>query len=129
MNGDYLVDTNVVIALFANEPSVEDRFNQAERIHLPVIVLGELIYGAKYSRHPEENFRKIQDFRQMCESQWIDEETAIRYGEIKQQLRQKGHPIPDNDIWIAAIAQQHQLILVTRDSHFNEIEGLMIERW
>lgn len=129
MNGNYLVDTNIVIALFANEPGIENCFNQSKRIHLPVVVLGELIYGAKYSRKPEENFCRIQEFRNECECQWIDQETATQYAEIKLQLRQKGRPIPDNDIWIAAIAQQHQLILVTRDSHFNEIEDLMIERW
>ncbi len=55
--------------------------------------------------------------------------------EIVQRLdkltpwQQKGRLIPDNDIWIAAIAMQHNLILVTRDSHFDEIESLQIERW
>lgn len=41
----------------------------------------------------------------------------------------KGRPIPDNDIWIAALADQHQLILVSRDQHFNEVDGLQIEKW
>jgi predicted nucleic acid-binding protein len=36
----------------------------------------------------------------------------------------QGRPIPDNDIWIAAIARQHSLSLITRDAHFREIEGL-----
>lgn len=34
-----------------------------------------------------------------------------------------------NDIWIAAIAQQYQLTLVSRDEHFNEVEGLPVEMW
>ena len=48
---------------------------------------------------------------------------------LKRDYRRKGTPIPDNDIWIAAIALQHNLILVTRDTHFDEIESLQTERW
>ena len=58
-----------------------------------------------------------------------DLETAQWYGIIKDQLRRKGRPIPDNDIWIAAIAMQYDLILVTRDSHFDEVESLQTEHW
>ncbi len=55
--------------------------------------------------------------------------TAQWYGTIKDQLRWKGRPILDNDIWIAAIAMQHGLILVTRDSYFDEVKSLQIESW
>jgi len=48
---------------------------------------------------------------------------------IKSQLRAKGQPIPENDIWIAATAKQPQLTLVTRDGHFQAIEGLVVEQW
>ena len=48
---------------------------------------------------------------------------------IKDRLRRNGRPIPNNDIWIAAIAMQNDLILVTRDSHFDEVESLQTERW
>jgi len=40
-----------------------------------------------------------------------------------------GRPIPDNDLWIAAVALQHRLILVTRDGHFSNINGLIVEFW
>ena len=58
-----------------------------------------------------------------------DAESARRYSEVKDILRQKGLPIPENDVWIAAIALQHDLTLVTRDTHFDEVEGLRIEKW
>lgn len=58
-----------------------------------------------------------------------DAETARLYGEVKNSLRKKGHPIPENDIWIAATALQHGLILVSRDEHFAEVEGLRAEKW
>ena len=55
--------------------------------------------------------------------------TARQYGIIKNQLRTRGKPIPENDIWIAAMAKQYQLTLVTRDNHFQHIHGLVIEQW
>jgi len=58
-----------------------------------------------------------------------DMDTAKKYGIIKSVLRMKGRPIPENDIWIAAITLQHNLILATRDPHFDEIENLNVEFW
>lgn len=59
----------------------------------------------------------------------INAETAKFYSDIKYKLRKKGRPIPENDIWISAIAQQYGLTLVTRDEHFKEVEGLEYETW
>jgi len=56
-------------------------------------------------------------------------ETAEHYGQIKNELKTKGHPLPENDIWIAAIARQHALTVVTRDQHFKEIDALLLEEW
>ena len=58
-----------------------------------------------------------------------DEQTANEYGLIKISLRAKGRPIPDNDAWIAALARQYNLPLATRDEHFAEVEGVVLERW
>ena len=58
-----------------------------------------------------------------------DLDTARSYGKVKNQLKVKGTPIPENDIWIAALADQHQPILVTRDKHFNSIDTISIEAW
>lgn len=51
------------------------------------------------------------------------------YGKIKTDLQEKGSPIPENDIWIAAIAKEHNFILVTRDIHFNAVQDLQIDKW
>jgi len=128
-NGSFLVDMNVVIALFNGEIGVEEKFNGADEINFSVIIKGELIYGTKHSRHSEENIQQVQDFRSECKLLLIDEETAYLYAEIKLQLRRQGHPIPENDVWIAATALQHGLTLVTRDSHFDVVEGLLLEVW
>lgn len=55
--------------------------------------------------------------------------TGNHYGQVKQRLRAKGRPIPENDIWIAATALQYGLTVVTRDGHFNEVEDLLTEAW
>ena len=58
-----------------------------------------------------------------------DTQTARHYGQVKNQLRVKGRPIPENDLWIAAVARQHALTLVTRDKHFSDIDDLPTVGW
>ena len=129
MSGRYLLDTNIVIALFANESAVTDRLREAEEVFVPSIVLGELYYGACKSGRMEENRLRIDDFAAKNAVLGCGTETARKYGEIKNGLWQKGHPIPENDIWIAAIAIQNDLTLVARDLHFQEVDVLEVEAW
>ena len=51
---------------------------------------------------------------------WADRTTAQHYGQLKADLRTLGRPLPENDIWIAALALQHNLVVVTRDAHFGQ---------
>ena len=129
MAGDYLLDTNVLIAYFAGERDVHEQMKSANSVFISVTTLGELFYGAKKSTRVRENLDRIERLLQGCELIQEDMNTADIYGEIKNQLRAKGRPIPDNDLWIAAIAQQHGLTLVTRDEHFQAIENLRSESW
>jgi tRNA(fMet)-specific endonuclease VapC len=57
----------------------------------------------------------------------VTEETALRYAEVDVYLRKKGRPIPRNDVWIAAVALEHGLQLLTLDIHFREIPLLLIQ--
>ena len=91
--------------------------------------VGELYYGAQKSDKVTENLNRINIFVEEHTFLSCDLETAQWYGIIKERLQRKGRPIPNNDIWIAAIAMQHGLILVTRDAHFDEVESLQTERW
>lgn len=129
MSGRYLLDTNIVIALFAGESTVEGRLREAEEVFVPSIVLGELYYGARKSARVEENVARMEEFAKRSVVLDCDAETARQYGEVKNRLRQKGHPIPENDIWIAAIARQMDLALVARDAHFREVHGLKVQAW
>lgn len=129
MSGKLLLDTNIIIALMANEKSVLEKLANAKNIFVPIIAIGELFYGAFKSKRVEENLAWLEEFVSESEVILCDASTAKYYGNIKNSLRVKGRPIPENDIWIAAIAQQHGLTLVTRDLHFKEISDLLLEIW
>lgn len=129
LNGKYLLDTNVAIALFTGDLAVQEKVRNAEYIVAAPPVIGELCFGAQKSNRVTDNLDKIDILVQQSIVFRCDLETAQWYGIIKERLRRKGRPIPNNDIWIAAIALQHDWILVTRDAHFNEVESLQTERW
>ncbi|MCZ2128001.1 MAG: type II toxin-antitoxin system VapC family toxin [Anaerolineales bacterium] len=129
MSGKYLLDTNIVIALFANDASVLENLEQAAEVFIPSVVIGELFFGAHKSVRAKDNLSHIDDFASSNLVLGCDVETARIYGEIKNNLRVKGRPIPENDIWIAAIAVQHHLTLISRDGHFSEIENLEVLVW
>ena len=129
MSGKYLLDTNIVIAWFAGEPRVRQHLELNANLFLPSIVVGELYFGACASGRKATNLSRIDDLAQESDVLACDLETALRYGDVKNDLRQKGRPIPENDIWIASIALQHRLILVSRDSHFDYVSGLVRVAW
>ena len=129
MPGRFLLDTNIIIALFAAKRKVLQRLRRAERVFVPVIALGELIYGANKSGQARNNLARIEEFAAANTVLFCDLETARQYGRIKDRLRRKGRPLPENDIWIAALARQHRLTLVSRDAHFAEVENLPVKAW
>jgi len=129
MSGKYLLDTNIIIALFKREKRIIEKLALAEEIFIPSVVMGELFYGAYKSLHIKENVEHLIDFMHANTILPCESRTANIYGEVKYKLHKKGTPIPENDIWISAIGLQHKLILVTRDTHFNEIDILKIEKW
>lgn len=129
MSGKYLLDTNVLIALFANEAGVREKLALAHEIYIPVIAVGELYYGAEKSQRALENRAQIDALVAESVILGCDMKTARVYGSLKSALRLKGRPIPENDLWIAAIAFEHELILATRDLHFRDIQGLTVEYW
>lgn len=129
MNGRYLLDTNIIIALFNGDTSITARLQAAGEVFIPSVALGELHFGAAHSGKPEANAARIDDFAHTSTVVGIDAETARHYGRLKGALKKRGRPIPENDIWIAACAVQHGLILVSRDSHFTNLEGFDLQPW
>ncbi|MFL6197289.1 MAG: type II toxin-antitoxin system VapC family toxin [Thermoanaerobaculia bacterium] len=129
MTGSYLLDTNVVIAVFKGDPLVHRRLLRASKAFLSIVTLGELFYGAQSSMRIQENVGRIEELAASTSVLDCNTETARHYGLIKAQLRKQGTPIPENDLWIAALANQHGLILVTRDGHFSDVSDLRRETW
>jgi tRNA(fMet)-specific endonuclease VapC len=129
MSGRYLLDTNIIIALFADDASVKANLAKVDEVFASSIVIGELCFGALKSNRPVENLARIDEFAANIAVLNCDTDTGRRYGEIKDALRLKGRPVPENDVWIASIARQNDLILVTRDAHFNEIANVRIISW
>ena len=125
------MDTNVVVAAFAEEQAVIQKLGRtpSEQIFVPAVVLGELYFGALKSQRQEANLRRVEEFATASNVLPVDADVARRYGEARDGLRRLGRPIPENDLWIAATALRHGLVLVTRDSHFDHVEGLRVERW
>jgi tRNA(fMet)-specific endonuclease VapC len=129
MSGRYLLDTNIVIALFAGDPAVSEPISFVGYAALPVVALGELAAGAMYSTRVNENLKRLLAFSDTVPLLHCNRETAFAYAELSVSLRRKGKPIPENDLWIAALAKQHDLTLVSRDMHFEAVDGITWERW
>jgi len=124
-----LLDTNIVSAHFKGEPAVTSKLEAAVTIYLPTIVLGELHFGAHRSPTPSKNLQRIQRFLAAVTVMSVDAATAVLYGEVKADLTSTGNIIPDNDLWTAALAKQHDLTVISRDQHFGHVAGLKWVVW
>ena len=100
-----------------------------EAVYLPSIALGELYYGAFHAAAASIQRTRVQELEADSEVVSPDPATAQVYGRIKAELRARGRMIPDNDLWIAALALQHGLAVMTRDTHFAEVAGLATLGW
>lgn len=129
MTGDVLLDTTVAVAHLRGVTAVSERLAQAQMRYLPAVALGELHFGLWRSARREENRARLDRWLQVTVLLPVGAATAERYGELKQQLALAGTLIPENDLWIAAVALEHGLPLATRDDHFNRVRGLTVLDW
>lgn len=121
------IDTNIYSALKKGNPEISKLLENADEVHIPSIVLGELYAGFRMGSRLNEN---IKDLKQLLEQPGIhiidiDESIAERYGTLIKILKDSGTPIPTNDIWIAATALENGARMATFDTHFQLIPGLM----
>jgi tRNA(fMet)-specific endonuclease VapC len=127
--GSVLLDTNVVVAYFRGDQALHPHFAGAVPLQLPWAVLGELYYGAQRAQRRQEQLAYIRDLPTYAVVLFPDHDTTATYGQVKSELAQLGKPIPDNDLWIAAMARQHDLPLATRDAHFAHVPRLKTLAW
>jgi tRNA(fMet)-specific endonuclease VapC len=127
--GSVLLDTTVVVGYFRQDPDLHKKIERVSDVYMPLAVLGELFYGAYKSTHKARMLAQVKAFLSGCILIQPNETTAELYGQIKVELAIAGKPIPQNDIWIAAAAKQHDLPLATRDQHFSFVSGLALLKW
>ena len=124
-----ILDTNAVSALLSGDASLARILEPAERHHLPVIVIGEYRYGLHRSQHRQTLRTFLQTLIRESLVLRVDEATTVHYAAVRNELRERGRPIPENDVWIAALARQHDQPIVSRDEHFDEITGTERLAW
>jgi tRNA(fMet)-specific endonuclease VapC len=123
-----ILDSNIVIDLFRKDASTIETIRNISLVYIPVVVLGELYYGANLSSQKQKRKLEIEGLSNKVIVLDCTKETAFIYGGIKAELKNKGKKIPENDIWIAAIAIENNLPLLTNDKHFGFVDGLRIEK-
>ncbi len=124
-----ILDTNAVSAVLAGDSAVAELLNHATYHHLPVVVIGEYRYGlrrSKYRAHLEGLFDFLVQESIVLS---IDEQTANHYAKLRDVLRRRGNPIPENDVWIAALARQHAQSVISRDEHFDRMDEIERISW
>lgn len=124
-----ILDTNAVSALFAGDRALGEVLAGNDRHHLPAIVIGEYRYGLMRSRHRQRLNRLLDLLIRESLVLPVVEATAEYYAVIREELRRAAHPIPENDLWIAALARQHGQPVVTQDDHFDAVGDLRRMTW
>lgn len=124
-----ILDTNAVSALLAGDSALGDVLAADERHHLPVIVIGEYRYGLLGSRQRGPLQALLETLIRESVVLLVDEKTTVVYAQVRDELRRKGRPIPENDVWIAALARQHHQPVVTQDGHFDDVPDLHRVVW
>lgn len=117
------IDTNRYVDFARGLPDAVEQFRRADEIVVPFVVLGELRAGFAGGGRTGENEANLIRFlaSRRVALVFADEDTTHHYARLFQQLRRQGTPIPTNDLWIAALVVQHQLLLFARDLHFDHV--------
>lgn len=121
-----LLDSNAYSHLKRGHHPVAELVRKSEEVFVSAIVAGELLYGFRHGSRFEQNLQELHAFLDNPYVTFVPVgmSTSDRYSRIAAQLRQKGRPIPTNDIWIAAHTMETGADLVSFDEHFDKVEGL-----
>jgi tRNA(fMet)-specific endonuclease VapC len=121
------LDTNRLTDLFQGNAALADWLGTCEEVWIPLVVLGEIKAGFQGGAHQHRNEILLQRLLAKTTVGVLlpSRETAEYYARLFVQLKRAGTPIPDNDLWIAAATLEHDLLLITRDKHFERIPQLL----
>ena len=124
-----ILDTNALSAFVDGDAGVGEILSRQARAAIPVIVLGEFRYGIAESRHRPAYEAWLESQLPHFDVLAVTDETAVAYAALRVALRRSGRPIPANDAWIAALALQHRLPVLSRDQHFDAVPDLKRTSW
>lgn len=124
-----IVDTCGLSAWWLNEAGFIRHLAAAERLCVPVPALAEFRFGILKSRLRAQMTSWLEEALATTEILSPDNSTTRLYAEIRLQLTTAGTPIPTNDLWIAAIADQHQMPVLSQDHHFDLIPQITRLGW
>lgn len=99
------------------------------RVDLPVIVIGEYLWGLRKSRYRVTLEGWLADAIRGSRILPITLATTVAYADVRERIQAKGRPIPQNDTWIAALAIEHDLPIISRDNHFDAVDGVARVAW
>lgn len=121
------LDTNRLTDLFQGDLELAVHLGECEEVWLPLIVLAEIKAGFYGGTQRHRNAQLLQTFlaKETVGVLLPGRETAEQYARLFVQLKRAGTPVPDNDLWIAALALEHDLTLITRDKHFENVPQLL----
>jgi len=121
------LDTNAYSDFMRGDAARVQILRFARHIHIPLIVLGEIRAGFAAGNQESANAANLQRFLNSPRVSMLlpDEQTTRYYAQLYLQLRNKGVAIPSNDLWIAALVIQHNLVLCTADSHFQHFPQML----
>lgn len=119
-----VVDTNALSAWAEGNPGIEAPLASARQLVIPSIVLGEYYFGIRKSKHRKRYEAWMRDYLVFVKVGLINHQTAKTYADIRLELKKQGTPIPSNDTWIAAVARQHGLPVLSNDTHFDRVKKL-----
>lgn len=124
-----ILDTNAISALAGTDRRLIAIIEDLPVLVLNIISLGEYRYGVDRSRYRNKLTAWLNALISESEILAPNLDTLPIYSQIRQQLKDAGTPIPANDVWIAAIALQHEMSVVSRDAHFDKIQGITRVAW
>jgi predicted nucleic acid-binding protein len=124
-----ILDTNALSAFVDGDDGVGNVLRRQPRAALPAIVLGEFRYGIAESRQRAVYEAWLDSQLPGFDILPVTDETARAYATLRVALKQSGRPIPANDAWIAALALQHGLPILSRDQHFDSVPGVVRKGW
>lgn len=122
----YLLDTNIIVDHLREKEILQEEILE-EGGGISIITLGELLYGAYKSDHPQNTLTKLSNSLRILDLKIVnlDQEIINEFAKIKAQLEKEGQRLDDFDLLIAATALINNFILATKNiRHFNRIKNL-----